>query len=68
MERFEKYKKGDSNYDWVFGRFHIDFCPPIRSITIWYETPFDGKWDIAEIRTDSEDVLIEVLSVFEKFE
>lgn len=29
---------------------------------------FDGKWDIAEIRTDSEDVLIEVLSVFEKFE
>lgn len=27
-----------------------------------------GKWDIAEIRTDSEDVLIEVLSVFEKFE
>ena len=38
MERFEKYKKGDSNYDWVFGRFH-------KTVAETHSSPFgvDGR-------------------------
>lgn len=69
MKRFEKYKTGDTTWQiWEIGRFTISIHKNTRDLGVSQGKLGNGYKFIGKICPATEKDLIEVLTLFEKFE